>query len=63
MADVTSLVLVPLDRWCVGGPIYVIGKKVWPNTAFQSATISQLACPVTALMFSCSGTQCTTPER
>jgi len=25
MADVTALVLVPLDRWCVGGPIYVIG--------------------------------------
>ena len=25
MADVTALVLVPLDRWRVGGPIYVIG--------------------------------------
>jgi len=25
IADVTALVLVPLDRWCVGGPIYVIG--------------------------------------
>ena len=25
MDDVTALVLVPLDRWRVGGPIYVIG--------------------------------------
>ena len=25
MADVTALVLVPLDGWRVGGPIYVIG--------------------------------------
>ena len=25
LADVTALVLVPLDRWRVGGPIYIIG--------------------------------------
>ena len=32
MADVTALVLVPLDRWRVGGPIYAIGmidRRMW----------------------------------
>ena len=44
--------------------LYLCGicPEVWPNTAFQAATISHSACPVTAFMFSCSGTQCTTSE-
>ena len=35
MADVTALVLVPLDRWRVGGPIYVIGMiDRWAGPAY-----------------------------
>ena len=37
--------------------------KVWPNTALGCNHQSDLHAPVTAFMYSCSGTQCILPRR
>ena len=56
MADVTALVLVPLDRWCVGGPIYVIGmidRWAWLAHGPQMCCfLPLLHCSVTVLYYS-----------
>ena len=58
LADVTALVLVPLDRWRVGGPIYVIGmidRWAWLAHGPQMCCfLPVLHCSVVVLYYSMS---------
>ena len=58
MADGIALVLVPLDRWRVGGPIYVIGmtdRWAWLAHGPQMCCfLTLLHCSVAVLYYSMS---------